>query len=152
MNLNLKGLYFTSQTVAKHMKKQKKGSIINISSIGGITPEPKLSIYSVSKAGVRMITKAFALELAPFNIRINTVSPGHIMTKMYANRWLHLTSDMRKQKSEALEKEIPMGRIGTPDELVGAVVYLASDASSYTTGAEILIDGGVSQFYPMPEN
>jgi NAD(P)-dependent dehydrogenase (short-subunit alcohol dehydrogenase family) len=76
MNLNMKGLYFTSQAIAKIMKKQGNGKIINIASVDGFKPEYGVSVYSISKAGVRMITKAFALELAPFNIQVNAIGRG----------------------------------------------------------------------------
>jgi NAD(P)-dependent dehydrogenase (short-subunit alcohol dehydrogenase family) len=145
MNLNLKGLYFTSQAVARVMKKQGRGKIINLASIDGFTPERGVSVYSISKAGVRMITRAFALELAPFNIQVNTIAPGPISTKMLNSHWFHLSPEEAKKGQEAMAKMTPMGRIGQPDEIAGAAVYLASDASSYTTGTEIVIDGGVLQ-------
>ncbi len=143
MNLNMKGLYFTSQAVAKVMKKQGGGKIINIASIDGFSPELGVSVYSISKAGVRMITRAFALELAPFNIQVNTIAPGPISTKMLNSHWFHLPPEEAKKEKEALAKMTPMGRIGEPDEIAGAAIYLASDASSFTTGAEIVIDGGI---------
>jgi len=142
MNLNLKGLYFTSQTVAKIMKQQGGGKIINIASIDGFKPEYGVSIYSISKAGVRMITRAFALELAPFNIQVNAIAPGPISTKMLNSHWFHLPPEEVKKGKEALAHKTPMGRIGEPDEIAGAAIYLASDASSYTTGTEIVVDGG----------
>ncbi len=142
MNLNLKGLYFSSQAVARVMKKQGGGKIINIASIDGIKPEPGVSIYDISKAGVRMVTRAFAVELAPFNIQVNTIAPGPISTKLLDSHWFHLPPEEAKKQKEELAKMTPMGRIGDPDEIAGAAIYLASDASSYTTGAEILIDGG----------
>ena len=142
MNLNLKGLYFTSQAVARLMKEQRSGKIINIASIDAYKPEPLVSVYSISKAGVRMITKAFAMELAPFNVQVNTIAPGGITTKMMDSHWFHLPPEEAKTAKEAMAKVMPMGRIGDPDEIVGAAIFLASDASSYTTGAEILIDGG----------
>jgi NAD(P)-dependent dehydrogenase (short-subunit alcohol dehydrogenase family) len=142
MNVNLKGVYFVSQAVAKVMKKQGGGKIINIASVDGITPEPGVSIYNISKAGVRMITQSFALELAPFNIQVNTIAPGPISTKLLDSHWFHLPPEEAKKEKEAMAKITPMGRIGEPDEIVGAAVYLASDASSYTNGAEIVIDGG----------
>ena len=142
MNLNLKGLYFTSQAVARIMKEQGKGKIINIASVDGFKPEPGVSVYSVSKAGVRMITKAFAMELAPFNIQVNTIAPGAITTKMLDSHWFHLPPEEAKERKAAMAKMTPMGRVGDPDEIAGAAVYLASDASSYTTGAEIVVDGG----------
>ena len=142
MNLNLKGLYFTSQAVARIMKEQGGGKIINVSSIDGFKPEPGVSVYSISKAGVRMITSAFAVELAPFNIQVNTIAPGPISTKMLDSHWFHLPPEEAKRQKEAMAKMTPMGRIGEPDEIAGAAIYLASDASDYTTGAEIVIDGG----------
>ena len=146
MNLNLKGLYFASQAVAKIMKKQGSGKIINIASIDGIKPEPGVSIYNISKAGVRMVTSAFAIELAPFNIQVNTIAPGPISTRLLDSHWFHLTPEEFKKQKEELAKMTPMGRIGEPDEIVGAAIYLASDASSYTTGAEIVVDGGTLLF------
>ncbi|MGZ3806197.1 MAG: SDR family NAD(P)-dependent oxidoreductase [Pseudobdellovibrionaceae bacterium] len=142
MNLNLRGLYFTSQAVAKVMKKQGNGKIINIASVDGFKPEPMVSVYSISKAGVRMITKAFALELAPFNIQVNAIAPGPISTKMLDSHWFNLPPEEAKRQKQAMANFTPMGRIGEPDEIAGAAVYLASDASSYTTGAEIVVDGG----------
>ena len=143
MNLNLKGVYFVSQAVAKVMKNQGSGKIINIASVDGFNPEPGVSVYSVSKAGVRMITKAFASELTPFNIQVNTIAPGPINTKMMNSHWFHLSPEEAKKAKAELEKLLPTGRIGLPDEIAGAAVYLASDASSYTTGTEIVIDGGM---------
>lgn len=150
MNLNLKGLYFTSQAVAKIMKKQGGGKIINIASIDGIKPEPGVSIYNISKAGVRMITSAFAIELAPYNIHVNTITPGPISTKLLDSHWFHLPPGEAKKQKDALARVTPIGRIGDPDEIVGAAIYLASDASSYTTGAEIVIDGGILQGFIFP--
>ena len=143
MNLNLKGLYFTSQAVARIMKEQGGGKIINVASIDGYKPEPFVSVYSISKAGVRMITKAFAMELASLNIQVNTIAPGPISTKMMDSHWFHLPPEEAERQKEAVAKATPMGRMGVTDDIVGAAVYLASDASNYTTGAEILIDGGV---------
>jgi len=143
MNLNLKGLYFFSQAVAKIMKNQGGGKIINISSVDGFKPEPFISVYSVSKAGVRMITKAFAAELAPYNIQVNTIAPGPISTKMMDSHWVNLSPEEAKKAKEALEEALPMHRLGHPDDIAGAAIYLASAASNYTTGAEIIIDGAL---------
>jgi 3-oxoacyl-[acyl-carrier protein] reductase len=115
MNLNLKGLYFTSQAVARIMKKQDDGRIVNIASVDGIKPEPGVSIYDVSKAGVRMITSAFALELAPFNIRVNTIAPGPISTKLLNSHWFHLPPEEAKKQKEALAKM-------TPNNVTAAVI------------------------------
>jgi NAD(P)-dependent dehydrogenase (short-subunit alcohol dehydrogenase family) len=143
MNVNLKGVYFVSQAVANIMKLQGGGKIINVASIDGFNPEPFVSVYSISKAGVRMITKAFANELASFNIQVNTIAPGPIDTKMMNSHWAHLSPEEAKKARGALEKMLPTGRLGQPDEIAGAALYLASAASSYTTGTEIVIDGGL---------
>lgn len=143
MNLNLKGTYFLTQAAARVMKKQGGGKIINISSIDGFKPEPGVSVYSVSKAGVRMITKSFALELARDNIQVNTICPGPVSTKMMNSHWDYLPEEEAKKIKEEMCRHLPSGRIGEPDEIVGAAIYLASEASNYTTGAEIVIDGGV---------
>jgi NAD(P)-dependent dehydrogenase (short-subunit alcohol dehydrogenase family) len=150
INLNLKGLYYTSQAVARVMKKQGGGRIINVASIDGFKPEPGVSIYSISKAGVRMVTQAFAAELAPYNIRVNTIAPGPISTKMLDSHWFHLPPEEAQKAKAALGKLTPLGRVGEPEELAGAAIYLASDASSYTTGAEIVIDGGVLLGFAVP--
>ena len=143
MNLNLKGVYFTSQAVAKIMKTQGGGKIINVASVDGFNPEPFVSVYSISKAGVRMITKAFASELAAFNIQVNTIAPGPIDTKMMNSHWAHLPPEEAKKARAALERILPTGRLGQPDEIAGAALFLASAASSYTTGTEIVIDGAL---------
>ena len=143
MNLNLKGAYFVSQAVANIMVKQGGGKIINIASVDGFNPEPGVSIYSISKAGIRMITRAFANELNSYNIQVNTIAPGPISTKMMNSHWEHLSPEESQKAKEAMEKILPSGRIGNPDEIAGAALYLASAASNYTTGAEIIIDGGL---------
>ncbi len=143
MNLNLKGVYFMSQAAAKVMKKQGGGKIINVASIDGFNPEPFVSVYSISKAGVRQITRAFAMELARDNIQVNTIAPGPISTKMMNSHWQHLSPEEAQKQKDELCKHLPTCRIGEPDEIAGAAVYLASEASSYTTGTEIIIDGGL---------
>jgi NAD(P)-dependent dehydrogenase (short-subunit alcohol dehydrogenase family) len=143
MDINLKAAYFISQAAANIMVKQGGGKIINIASVDGHNPEPGLSIYSISKAGIRMLTKAFASELLRFNIQVNTITPGPVNTKMMNSHWGHLPPEEAQKVKEMVEKALPSGRIGDPDEIAGAALYLASDAASYTTGAEILIDGGL---------
>ncbi len=143
MNLNLKGLYFLSQACARVMKEQGGGKIINVASINGFKPEPFIGIYSISKAGVRMITKAFAAELAPYNIQVNTIAPGPIKTKMMDSHYIHLSPEEAQKAMDRFDKTMPMRRIGKPDEIAGAAIYLASEASGFTTGTEIVIDGAV---------
>jgi NAD(P)-dependent dehydrogenase (short-subunit alcohol dehydrogenase family) len=135
MNLNLKGLFFLSQAVARVMKEKGGGIIINVASIAGITPDI-LPIYSISKAAVIMATKVMAQQWAPYNIRVNAIAPG--LTKTRFSQALWTNPDILKM---AMSKT-PMARPAEPDEMVGAIIYLASDASSYVTGQVIAIDGG----------
>jgi dehydrogenase/reductase SDR family member 4 len=137
MNLNLKGLFFLSQAVAKIMKEKGGGKIINIASIAGITPDI-LPVYSISKAGVIMATKVMAQQWAQYNIRANTVAPGLTKTKFSEALWGN--PDILKI---AMSKT-PLARPAEPEEIVGAIIYLASDASSYVTGQVIAVDGGVT--------
>lgn len=137
MNLNLKGLFFLSQAVARAMKEQGGGRIVNIASVAGITPDI-LPIYSISKAGVIMATKVMASEWAKYNIRVNTVAPG--MTRTGFSEALWSNPDIL----QGAMLRTPMGRIAEPEEMVGAVIYLASDASSYVTGQVIAVDGGTT--------
>ncbi len=143
MNLNLKGLYFLSQAVARVMKKQGGGKIINVSSIDGYKPEFSVGIYSISKAAVLMVTKSMAQELAPYHIRVNAIAPGPISTRILDSHWFQLPEQQAKEQRRDFAKTIPLGHIGEPDEIAGAMIYLASDASSFTTGTAITIDGGV---------
>ena len=138
MNLNLKGLVFLSQAVARVMKEHGGGSIINVSSVAGFRHEPNVGVYAISKAGVIMATKVMAEEWAKYGIRVNAVAPGHIHTRLGDSIFEVVPS----YKDEYL-KRVPMGRIGEPEEVVGAMIYLASDASSYVTGITIVVDGGV---------
>lgn len=137
MNLNLKGLFFLSQAVARVMKEQGGGRIVNIASVAGITPDI-LPVYSISKAGVIMVTKVMASEWAKYNIRVNTVAPG--MTRTGFSEALWSNPDIL----QGAMFRTPMGRIAEPEEMVGAVIYLASDASSYVTGQVIAVDGGTT--------
>jgi NAD(P)-dependent dehydrogenase (short-subunit alcohol dehydrogenase family) len=137
MNLNLKGLFFLSQAVGRIMKEKGGGKIINVSSVAGITPD-LLPIYSISKAGVNMITKVMAQQWAQYNIRVNAVAPGLTKTRFSEALWKN--PDILKM---AMIKT-PMRRPAEPEEMVGAIIYLASDASSYVTGQIIAIDGGIT--------
>jgi len=135
MNLNLKGLFFLSQAVARIMKEKGGGKIINVASIAGISPDI-LPVYSISKAGVIMATKVMAQQWAQYNIRANVVAPG--MTKTGFSQPLWGNPDILK----AVTSRNPMARIADPEEMLGAVIYLASDASSYVTGQVLAVDGG----------
>lgn len=137
MNLNLKGLFFLSQAVARLMKERGGGTIINVSSVAGITPDI-LPVYSISKAGVIMATKVMAREWAKYNIRVNAIAPGLVRTRFSQALW-----DNPDILQGALART-PLGRIAEPDDMVGAVVFLASEASAYVTGQVLAVDGGAT--------
>ena len=136
MNVNVRGPFLLSRLVARIMQEQGGGSIINISSTAGLRPEVQ-GIYSVTKAAMVMLTKVMAKEWGQYNIRVNTVAPGFTKT--------HLNEKIRQQDPSVevrAAKEQALGRLGEPEDIAGAVLFLASDAASYITGATILADGG----------
>jgi len=139
IDINLKGYFLVAQAVAKEMVKRKSGVIINIASVAmgqvGIG-FPSLTHYCASKGGIVGMTEAMAIELAPFNIRVNVISPGAIETPMVDP----LKTD--RKTIEALLARIPMKRMGKPEEVSNLVLFLASESSSYMTGANVVIDGG----------
>ena len=137
MNLNLKGLFFLSQAAARVMKEHDGGSIINVASVDAFRPEVNIGAYAISKAGATMVTKVMAVELAQYNIKVNTMAPGNVHTRL---------GDSRFEVVPGYEKELlsrtPLGHIADPEEMVGTMIYLASDASSYVTGQTFIVDGG----------
>ncbi|WP_332629723.1 SDR family oxidoreductase [Halalkalibacter flavus] len=137
MDVNLKGVVVTCQIFAKKMiEQERKGSIINISSVSSTTPLSKVFTYSVSKAGVNSMTQYLAREFAPHGIRVNAIIPGFFPAEQ--NRKI-----LSEERIEAIMNHTPMNRFGEPDELQGAAVWLSSDkASSFVTGALIRVDGG----------
>ncbi len=146
MNIGLKGAFMTSQACAKHMIAQKSGVIVNIASIAGLFPYNWASAYSVVKAGLIMLTKLQAMEWAPYGIRANAITPGYIRTPgtegMYADPEIY----------EGRRKGVPMGRVGSGEDIAGPAVFLASDESQYTTGSIVGADGGqaVGYFLTVP--
>lgn len=136
--VDLRGVYFLSQAAARRMEAQRSGKIINISSVHDIRPMSGNSIYCIAKAGVAMLTKCIALELAPKGIQVNCVAPGAIETDENRPR---LQDPAYYAKVIA---RIPGGRVGTVEEVTGAVVLLASSDSDYMNGATIYVDGGMA--------
>lgn len=136
IDVNLKGPFELCKKAYPVLKERGGGSIINISSIGGLTPESGIGIYSVSKAGINNLTKAMAQDWGADNIRVNAICPGLIKTKFSEALW----------NNEAILKRflqhIPLKRAGTADDIAGLAVYLASDAAAYCTGGIYMIDGG----------
>ena len=136
VDVNIRGYFFMSIEGAKLMRDNGGGSIINVASINGVIPGAMQGIYSITKAAVISMTKAFAAECAGLKIRVNALLPGATDTKFAATL----------VKNEAILKQVlthvPLNRVAEPDEMAGAVLYLASDASSYTTGISLNVDGG----------
>jgi NAD(P)-dependent dehydrogenase (short-subunit alcohol dehydrogenase family) len=141
-NLDLKGLFFLSQAAARVMRESGGGSIIHISSISGVRAQIGGGHYSIAKAGVIMATKVMAREWARFHIRTNCIAPGAIDTKLYDAIYSMLPEERQQAQKQAAAQNIPMGRIGQPNEIADAVLYLASAASSYVTGQTFAVDGG----------
>ncbi len=135
MNVNLKGPFILSQMVARVMKEQGGGSIINMASIMGIAPS-ELGFYSVTKAGLIMLTQVLAKEWGQYKIRVNAIAPGVVKTRLSEALWKDPVKAEKAAKSKAL------GYIGVPEDIAGAALFLASDASSYVTGEVIVVDGG----------
>ena len=137
MDVNLKGPFFMIQRAVPLMEAAGGGAILNVSSINGIKPAFMQGIYSISKAALISMTKAYAKELAPKKIRVNALLPGMTETKfseaLISNKEIH----------NYVIQQIPMGRHAQPDEMAGAALYLVSDAASFTTGAYIICDGGM---------
>jgi len=136
INVNLKGPFELSKSLQPVMKDRGGGSIINISSIGGITPEKFIGIYSVSKAALINMTQAMAQDWGKDNIRVNAICPGLIKTKFSEVLWKD------NENLDRFLKKIPLNRAGEPEDIAGLAVFLASDASAYCTGGVYLADGG----------
>ena len=136
LEVNLKGVFLCSQVVAAEMKNQQSGAIVNMGSTNGILGEEGLAHYNASKAGVILLTKTMAIELAPHNIRVNSVCPGFILTE------LQLESGMSKETIEDYTSLIPLKRYGAVEEVASAFAFLASEEASFITGTELVVDGG----------
>ena len=136
VDVNIRGYFFMSIAGGKLMKENGGGCIVNTASINGLHPGDKQGIYSITKASVISMTKSFAQECAPYNIRVNALLPGLTKTKFAGA--LFDNEDIYKEAMSV----IPMARHAEPDEMAGTILYLVSDASSYTTGECIVVDGG----------
>src|SRR6266705_3638412 len=136
LKVNLKGVFLCCRAAGRVMIPRKSGRVINISSIGGKVALPRLVTYCSAKAAIDQLTRVLAVEWAPHHILVNAIAPGFIETD--------LTKGLREnpKRLDALIRQIPLGRLGKPAEIVGAAIYLASDAASYVTGQMLDIDGG----------
>jgi NAD(P)-dependent dehydrogenase (short-subunit alcohol dehydrogenase family) len=139
--VNIAGTSLVTQAAVAHMKRNQCGSIVNFSSISGFIAQPQFATYTATKFAIRGLTKAWALELAPFGIRVNSLCPGSIYTSAFVTRCKALGKDV--QTEDARESAaILLKRQGRPEEVASAATFLASDESSYMTGADVLVDGG----------
>lgn len=136
LDVNLTGTYFVNKHIGAHMVKQGRGSLINVSSLGARVALSKAAAYSVSKAGVAMLTKALAVEWAPHQVRVNALLPGVFPTELNKKA---LRDTTRRRNIIA---RTPMKRFGALSEITRAAVYLASDESAFVTGTELIVDGG----------
>jgi len=135
--VNLTGTFLMCQKAGEIMLKQGSGSIINIASMTSFVAYPEVAAYCASKGGVRMLTKALAIEWAKHGVRVNDIAPGDIMTELTRS-----VVEKDPERLRRIQSRIPMERLGEVDELVGAAIYFASDASRYVTGQTLVVDGG----------
>ena len=142
VNLNLRSVFMASQAAAKHMATHGGGSIINISSVGGLVPDISQVAYGTSKAAINYLTKLIAVHEAKNNIRCNAVLPGMTATEA-------VEKNLSEEFRGLFLRHIPLGRIGLPEEIAEAVVYFASDASAYTTGQILTVSGGFGLATPV---
>ncbi len=135
-NTNVKAVFLLSRAVARHMIRQGGGRIINITTVGAERGGRNMAAYHASKAALKMLTMCMAAEWAPYNINVNAVGPGVTRTDFSKPLWGH------PDLAESIVRAIPKGRIAEPEEIVGAVLFLVSDAATYITGQTIYVDGG----------
>ena len=138
LDVNVRGYFYMSVGAIRLMREGGRGAVVNVGSVNGITPGPLQGIYSISKAAIISMTKTFAKECAGENIRVNALLPGLTRTKFAGA--LFTNEDVHRE----IMAGIPMGRHAEPEEMAGAVLYLVSDAASYTTGACLPVDGGIT--------
>jgi len=135
--VNIMGTVLPSQSVVKHMIKKKRGVIVHVASKAGVVGEPGHTAYSSSKGAVIAMTRAMAVELAPYGIRVNAISPGPVYTEMFTN------NVTREEDRNRIAESAPLGRIGLPEDIARGILYLASEDSDWCTGQNLSVDGGL---------
>jgi NAD(P)-dependent dehydrogenase (short-subunit alcohol dehydrogenase family) len=135
MNLNLRSAFLCSQAAGKVMISRTKGSIVNLSSMHGLRANSANAAYGAAKAGIINLTMTMAIALAQYNVRVNAIAPGYVITRPVFHSYA---------ANPEVVRQIPLRRLANPEDIVGAVIYLASDASLYVTGATIVVDGGLT--------
>lgn len=145
-NINIRGAYFLALAAGRHMIAAGKGSIVNIDSINSHTPLDRVSVYAMSKAAMRQMTKCLAIEWGPHGVRVNGIGPGFTMTE--------LTRPLLEDNAAIAQwrrKNTPLRRVAVPEDMVGAAIFLASDAASFITGQTLYVDGGTTcgLFWPL---
>jgi glucose 1-dehydrogenase len=142
LNVNLKGVFFTTQAMVRHLMQSKRhGKIINISSVHEELPFPNFAAYCASKGGLKMLTRNLSVELGPLGITINSIAPGAVETPINTN----LLNDQKKLGT--LLAQIPLSRLGKPEDVAGLAVFLASSDADYVTGSTYFVDGGLTWHY-----
>jgi hypothetical protein len=132
-DVDVRASFLLGQRAARHMKEHGGGSIVNITSVHEHIPRPNFAVYAAAKAALGMLTRSMALELAPFNVRVNAVAPGVIATQR------------NEADAERLDPEVPLGRPGKPEEVAALVAFLCTDEAAYITGSSYVMDGGMIQ-------
>ncbi len=142
LDVNLKSIFLTSKYVVPHMKERKQGTMINIASIAGIRARPGLNAYCASKGGAIMLTKALAIELAPYQIRVNAINPGPADTPMLGRFISEKDEEVEQEKKDIFIDSVPLGSLIQSDDIANAALFLASDQSRMVTGEILNVDGG----------
>jgi NAD(P)-dependent dehydrogenase (short-subunit alcohol dehydrogenase family) len=145
-NINIRGAFFLSLAAGRYMIEAGRGSQINIDSINSHTPLNRVAVYAMAKAAMSQMTKCLAMEWGPHGVRVNAIGPGFTMTELARPLW-----ESQPEMNQWREANTPARRIGMPDDMVGAAIFLASDAASFVTGQVLYVDGGTTcgLFWPI---
>jgi NAD(P)-dependent dehydrogenase (short-subunit alcohol dehydrogenase family) len=145
-DINIRGAFFMSLAVGRHMIRARRGSQINIDSINSHTPLKRVAVYAMSKAAMSQMTKCLAMEWGPHGVRVNAIGPGFTLTELARPLW-----ESQPHMHEWRQENTPLRRMGQPEDMVGAAIFLASEASAYVTGQVLYVDGGTvcGLFWPI---